>query len=129
MKKPNSVVIPFIREEGMKGITTIALMSFKLNKKMTKNQIIKALTSLITRWIKNTEHGHKAWKETCGDFNVGDLAMYYDTFLQDTPHALLTRLGIHDMQMIDCGDDVGYESFDKILVDTNNLPNDWHMEA
>lgn len=37
---------------------------------------LKRLTSAISNWMLKTEEGKSAFRESCGDFNVGDFSNY-----------------------------------------------------
>lgn len=38
------------------------------------SRFLSGLRRAVTRWINETDAGKAAWKESCEDFNVGDLA-------------------------------------------------------
>jgi hypothetical protein len=122
------ITIPFIREEGLKGITTIAVVQFTLTKKMTSEQAIKALTDCLTKWVKETDEGHKAWMRSTADFNIGDLALYQDTFKATIKHSTLTAKGIIDFEFLYFGELNNTVNFDRVLVNQKELPDDYHLE-
>jgi len=122
--KTYETIIPFIREEGLMDL--IKVITYK---KMTSASIIQAFKKCLTWWVKNTEEGHKAWQDSCGDFNVGDLAMWEDIVNTSMPHSKLTANGIVDWKIIECGDPSDIISFDKILVNYKDLPDDWDKEV
>jgi hypothetical protein len=37
------------------------------------NRFLSGLRRAVTRWINETDAGKAAWKESCEDFNIGDL--------------------------------------------------------
>lgn len=119
MKKPIETTIPFIRTEDGK-VTTVALVKFTLAKKMTKDQILIALTALLTQWAKETVEGKKAWEYTGGDFNIGDLASYEGDFCKWLLHAKLTAKGIINFEFLENGD-MDTESYDRVLMNTKEL--------
>ena len=119
MNKPIETTIPFIRTEYGKA-TTIALVKFTLTKKMTKDQILKALTTLLTQWVKDTKEGKKAWENTGGDFNVGDLASYEGEFCGWLVHSKLTAKGIINFEFLENGD-MDIEIYDRVLMNADEL--------
>lgn len=119
MRKCFETTIPFIRHEGG-VITTIALVKFTLNKKMTKEQILKALTTLLTEWAKTTKEGKKAWVASVSDFNIGDLASYESAFCLWLTHSKLTLTGIINFEFLENGD-MDHERFDRVLMNADEL--------
>jgi hypothetical protein len=127
-KKPTTtVVIPFIRREGL-DITTIAILSVILTRKVSVTTIIKTLTDLLTKWVKDTPEGRTAWQDSCADFNIGDYALCEEQFLSWVPHAKLAAKGIQDIKLLSCGDNQEVINFDKILVNQKDLPDGWDKE-
>jgi hypothetical protein len=119
MNKIHSTVIPFTRYEDGK-LSTIALVKFTLTKKMTKDQILKALTTLLTQWVKDTDEGKKAWEYSGGDFNIGDLASYEGEFGEWIAHSKLTAKGIINFEYLENGD-MDIESYDRVLMNADEL--------
>jgi hypothetical protein len=111
--------IQFIRQEDGE-VTSTALVKFRLNKKMTREQIIDVLKNLITEWIKTTVRGKEAWIYSGNDFNIGDLASYEHMFCNWLPHSKLTKTGIVDFEFLECGD-TGSMPFDTVLAHPNEI--------
>lgn len=40
------------------------------------DHVLPAVKQAVTKWIKQTDTGGRAWVEASEDFNIGDLAMY-----------------------------------------------------
>lgn len=121
-------IVPFLRQEKGK-VSTIALLRLTLTKELNNDQIENALTTLVTKWVKDTKEGRKAWQDSGADLNIGDLAMNDTAFLEWVPHAQLTKYGIQDLEFLEVGDTEGSIEYDKILVNQEDLPDDWHMES
>jgi hypothetical protein len=122
--------IPFVREEDGKS-TTYAILKVVLKPKdatLSNKAIVGYLTVLITMWIAETKEGRKAWQQSCGDFNIGDLAQVEQEFKSWVPHSQLTAVGIQDFEILGIEDGDNPIYFDKVLVNQNNLPEDWDKE-
>jgi len=138
-KKVFMVILPFIREEGLKGVTTIAMARLEFHKETSSQQAAKALTKAVSQWVSESEDGRTCWKESCGDLNIGDLALnekQFDAYLRGfkgsskkalslkgfevvcSPFHLLTSdfIKIHTCLLF-CGEaDDGAVPFDRILA-------------
>lgn len=79
------------------------------------SRFLSNLQRAVTRWVNETDEGKAAWKESCEDFNVGDLAnqMPFDEklveFLSDERIVDLdlntfgggSRHWVHDTHLVD----------------------------
>jgi hypothetical protein len=72
----NNRIIPFIREESGRGVTTIAIVRLGTSHKVSSLTAIKNLCDAVTEWVMYTTDGKQCWKESDKDLNIGDLAMY-----------------------------------------------------
>ena len=72
----NKRIIPFIREGSSDMV--IVILSFTLNVDLKK--ALRKLIEAVTLWIRTTDEGFACWKQSKGDLNIGDLALYYDEF-------------------------------------------------
>jgi hypothetical protein len=100
--------ILFIRDGGLDGVTDAAYCSFESEEADGK----KALSKAVTNWVETSEAGKAAWKESCEDFNIGDLACH------QSPE-LLTEWGVCNLRVqVMCGAEC-WDYFDRHLV----LPN------
>lgn len=53
----------------------------------TDAELVAELKSRVTAWVRGTEEGKKAWEESSGDLNIGDLSAYDLTpILKDCPN-------------------------------------------
>jgi len=118
----------FIREEGLKGVTTSALLKVQHVKKMSPDKILETLKKALTDWVKNARKGREAWQESCGDFNIGDLALN-DRTAEKWCHetGTLKKYGLLGFSVTSCNDSDPIP-FDTILIDRNSLPEDWDKE-
>lgn len=107
-------VIPFIRQEGTRT-TTIALVSCRTSLE-TPNQILNALTDVITQWTRETDDGIECWSQSCMDLNIGDLSMYEESF-KGTHGKALMDAGIHDFKILWLGDSTESVPFDRVLAE------------
>ena len=100
--------ILFTRDGGLDGVTDAAYCSFKCAEADGK----MALSKAVTKWVETTDVGRAAWKESCEDFNIGDLACH------QVPE-LLAEWGIHDLKVQVMAGAESWDYFDRHLV----LPN------
>jgi hypothetical protein len=122
--------IPFVREEDGKN-TTYAVLKVRLAPKasqLSNKTIVEHLAALLTLWIAKTKEGRKAWQQSCGDFNIGDLAQVEEEFKSWILHIKLTAVGIQDFEIIGIEDNDQPINFDKVLANKSNLPDDWEKE-
>lgn len=78
------------------------------------------LTAAITQWINETKAGKDAWRDSCEDFNVGDLPEYLgDADLQ----ARLNASGVHELEIATLAENDQQEGwvYDTLLVDRSAL--------
>lgn len=78
------VVVRDSTEEATFGVVTAEVGKKKL---LVEGYFLEALRKAITRWVRNTEEGAKAWMASSEDFNLGDLSC------QDTRFCRLTKAG------------------------------------
>lgn len=97
--------------------TTFALVSAKVSDKklLEEGPFLKALRKGITKWVRGTAEGKKAWNESCQDFNVGDLCQY------EKSEALLKCLAVVGIFTLDiscnCFDYAAQWSYDTVLAE------------
>lgn len=100
---------------------TIAIISCRQTGTICSGgQILQPLTAAITQWINETKAGKDAWRDSCEDFNVGDLA----TCLEDAElKARLKARGVHELEirLIMDGDQQEGWIYDTVLVDRSAL--------
>lgn len=81
------------------------------------------LTNALTRWAEETPEGKNAWRQSCQDFNIGDLSCCQD---DPTLKPYLTAAGISDLS-VDTVPKVAQDwSFDSILM---NMPEEEDDES
>lgn len=75
-------------------------------------------------WVKNARKGREAWQESCGDFNIGDLALN-DRTAEKWCHetGTLEKYGLLGFSVTSCYDSDPIP-FDTILTNRNSLPED-----
>lgn len=108
--------VPFVRHEGMKGATTVAMLT--VWSALGEDEIVPAIKRALTQWVISTEDGKKAWSATCEDFNVGDL-MSGNCLRDDALTALLRgeQVYIADGVIADASEAC---NFDHVLVDASD---------
>lgn len=110
-------IIPFIREETGKGLTTLAIVRIATPSNVSTQTALKKLQKAVTNWVRTTRSGSECWKESNEDFNIGDLALYEQLFRKDTA---LKRFGIEEFEIIYIGEtSEGSFPFDTHLVTDN----------
>lgn len=100
---------------------TIAIISCRKTRTIRGGgQILQPLTAAVTQWINETKAGRDAWRDSCEDFNVGDLA----ACLEDAElKARLKALGVNDLEInliMDSDQQEGWV-YDTVLVDRSAL--------
>jgi len=70
-----------ISREGTKELT-FAIVTADINNENLRDEMnfLEAVQRAVTRWVKGSDNGKKAWKLTCEDFNIGDM----DNWTSDT---------------------------------------------
>lgn len=109
-------LVPFVRHEGMKGATTVAMLTAW--SPLSQEEIVPAIKRALTKWVSQTESGKKAWRATCEDFNVGDLlggSWLGDAHMKAMLHA--EQVFIEDGVIADADQAC---NFDKVLVDADD---------
>lgn len=102
--------ILFTRDGGLDGVTDAAYCSFKCAEADGK----MALSKAVTKWVETTDGGRAAWKESCEDFNIGDLACH------QSPE-LLSEWGVYDLEVQVMAGAESWDYFDRHLVLPNNI--------
>lgn len=122
-KKLIDRIIPFTRE-GSRGIETIAIVSCKVDPvQKDVSTTVSALREVVTSWIKGTDEGKQAWEYSGGDLNIGDLALYDETFLENQKD-LLAHHGIHDFKIVCVVDHTECIPYDTILAHSGELEDE-----
>jgi len=114
-KKLVQKIIPFIREEGSRGVTTIAIVRCRAASDTTSASIVEALQDVITQWCQESDDGIFCWSYSCGDLNIGDLSQYDKSFVGTHGKALMDK-GIHDFEILWLGDVSESIPFDRVLA-------------
>jgi hypothetical protein len=113
-------IIPFVRE-GSRGVETIAIVKCKVHPAQIKvSTTIEALKEVITSWIKGFDEGKREWERSGEDFNIGDLALCDQTFLEREKDRL-AHYGIHDFEIVCVVDHSECIPYDTVLVNTEEL--------
>ncbi len=48
---------------------------------MTKEQVLERVQEAVTDWILSTQAGMRTWRDSCEDFNIGDMCLAMDEAL------------------------------------------------
>lgn len=113
------ITIPFIRQEGLARIDTLALLEFTiLSTKALKAfraqgpievSVLNFFKQTLTKWLDKEG-------ENIGDFNIGDYALYDKRFMADCRHEFLNQ-GIRSCKLVFCDEiDTDVRSFDESLI-------------
>lgn len=103
--------------------TTMAIVDATV---MTDNRYLSAcefveqyLKPSLTEWVKKTKQGQTAWKESCDDFNVGDLSMCCDN---KALTKILAEHGVINME-VDTVSETAVDDwdYDTVLVDASEV--------
>jgi len=108
-KRHHTVTLVFVRNEGLRGLTDVAVVEVQTDKPQSREQALAALEAACTDWVAETEEGRAAWAQSCEDFNVGDLTGHHESLL-----GFLARHGIRSIQIKDA---IHTASYDRVLVD------------
>jgi hypothetical protein len=75
--------------------------------RMDKATMRERISAALTRWYQ-TDEGLAAWNQSCGDFNIGDLACTYSPTLKQ----LLLEFGFKDLEFDTAGGDSDWQHDD-----------------
>jgi hypothetical protein len=75
--------------------------------RMDKATIRERISAALTRWYQ-TDEGLAAWNQSCGDFNIGDLASTCSPSLNQ----LLLEFGFKDLEFTSAGGDAEWQHDD-----------------
>lgn len=99
--------------------TTLATVHATLDEQETMGEFQDRLMKAVTKWVRESDEGAQAWKNSMFDFNVGDLSNYTDNYILK---GFLKEQGIHEIKISTASSDCkGTWEFDDLLVDTNEL--------
>lgn len=106
------IQIPFVRQEGFKGVTAMATLSFHFDGgPLDHGEAMARVRRAVTAWVSSTEDGAASWWASCEDFNVGDLSLHAnDVSLQ--PYLEAEGITGLDVATMDCDQ---LEDFDLVL--------------
>lgn len=79
---------------------TFAVLTCETEREMNDTQALEAFRKGITKWMRETLEGGRAWKESCEDFNIGDLSSYVGEYADNKYlHLYLEAEGIHHVEI------------------------------
>lgn len=104
----------FTRQEGLRGVTTVAVVQAEVMASMSDEDCLGALKRAVTEWILQDPYGQDLWMRTSKDLNIGDLSSIETDWLM--PY--LRRHGIVDLHILYCGGvrNRGFD-FDTVLAE------------
>jgi len=108
----NTLELVFTRSEGMRGITTLAIIQLECAETMNRQQALEALVRSVSDWVQSTAPGREVWRASCEDLNIGDLASYGIDGL--TP--FLNKNGLLDMAFLYVGGVEQAIPYDRVLA-------------
>jgi len=108
---PYSKELVFVRTEGMRGLTTLAVVQVECVRDLPTSDALSALEDSITEWVKATQEGHSLWLASCQDLNIGDLASHGT----DGLGPYLRKNGILDIAFLYLGGMDVVIPFDRVL--------------
>lgn len=65
----------FLRKE-VRDSLTFAIVTFSCEHTVDPNVLLHKFRAAVTKWIKETDEGARAWEYSAEDFNIGDYANY-----------------------------------------------------
>jgi len=102
----------FTRVEGMRGVTTLAVVQVQLEDWVSSDAIMQALERAVREWVTNTREGKRLWSDSVEDLNIGDLASHGIDGLRP----FLKKHGIVTMNFLYVGGTRKAYAFDRVLV-------------
>lgn len=87
---------------------------------------LAGLRRAVTRWINETDEGKAAWKESCEDFNIGDLGNNFPFDEKLTEFLFAERIA--NLELNSFGGGSRYWVHDTHLVDELDLAEEVHEE-
>lgn len=108
----------FIRNEGIHGVTCLAILSVSSLNWITPGEALIALKRGCTDWALKNSEGRQAWLDSSEDFNVGDLMSYLAD--SDLCACLLAR-GLTKVDVLYQLGEAEDVSYDKVLIDGDEL--------
>jgi hypothetical protein len=106
----------FVRQNGLNQISNLAILVME----NTIPDTLGALEKALSEWVSETPEGKAEFESTCGDFNIGDLILCYES------PSLKPFLEKHGARIVSI-ETAGCETivnFDRHLVDTSGTPVD-----
>ena len=80
------------------------------------------IKEVVTHWVKVCEAGRKAWHDSVGDFNIGDLANVDANDLSDFFSYLKEKgIDVEDIAVHSMDNAPGRYDFDTVLVSVGSL--------
>lgn len=122
MKNQPTTEIAFIRQDGMAIDQLVAIRFTHGDTLLRQDQVFRAFTRAVTKWVETTEMGREAWINSSEDLNIGDLLSGYDgcpSFNRQF-NPLLKEQGIDDWKVIYQMGNGGTESYDHVLASPEN---------
>ena len=88
----------------------------------SSDELMEQIKEATTHWVKTCHTGKKAWEDSRGDLNIGDLANY-SAYELSRFHEYLKNKGItiEDMNVYSMDTKPGVFHFDTVLVDSDKL--------
>jgi hypothetical protein len=125
--KHETYVIPRKSKHGITVAILTASFTVKAYDEGLSNpsNLLRVMKQVFTEWVKTTDEGRKAWEDSGGDFNIGDVANHFYSgsrnrlFLYDAlvEHGIeISDIDVHSMD----GDRDAWE-FDTVLVNKEKL--------
>jgi len=69
----------FTRRDGLKLTTLATLTLGTFRKNLDRYALLKIFRGVLSKWLRETPEGQRAWKDSCHTFNIGDYALLEDT--------------------------------------------------
>lgn len=115
----NAIQILFNRDSN----DVLIVLEFATEGISKRTQLIDALRAGITKWMKETKDGKKAYEYTGGDFNIGDLMATYadDNGFDESLEPYMKAGGIHGIKTIFELTVLNRVSYDKVLCNADEV--------
>ena len=118
MSKPNIIQVCFVRVDGA-SIDALRVVEFTAHAE-TKEDALNRLERAVTKWIRETNEGKAAWRESSEDLNIGDLAAYFDARgnVVASLKPFLKQEGILNVRDVFVLTNTAQESYDRVLANS-----------
>ena len=123
--QPVEFIVPHMEAMGLRFVCVVkaTVNNPALN---DDSRFLDSLRRAVTRWIDETAQGKTAWRQSCQDFNIGDLGNEFP--LDEAFVEILAAEGIHQLELESYGGGARNWVHDTHLVNELDLRDECFAE-